>query len=224
MINPKKPDYNSKDLRLHRKYILVLCFVLIILKYGGVKLDNVSLLGTSFSFENDKAIFLGLWIILFYSIMKYYQFFRHESWAHVKDEYKEVRSRIYEPKFIALLSNAVHPRILEVLAKRKEGYYPHGPTYFHGKKVGLFSRRFTQPVTTIDTVGGDGIEVRNEPVDFQYNTFRHFFWQTLRANWHFVFHTPFFFEFLFPFILLTATIIYCGLTQWEGSLIEVLGN
>ena len=222
MIMPDKPDYNSKDLRLHRKYILVVCFILIFLKYGGVKLDQVSLLGTSFRFENEKAIFLGLWIILFYSMFRYYQFFRHESWGHVQSEFREIQSRFYQNKFLRLLSKNVEPRILEIQSKRTNEIL-HLPSYFHGIKSGFLSRRFDSPVSTVDPdreIGGSYPAV-NQQVSFKYNLVKDFFWQTLRASWHFIFNTPFFFEFLFPFLLLMGTLIYCGLSKWEGSLVTL---
>jgi hypothetical protein len=222
MTASEKPDYNSKDLRLHRKYILVLCFVLCILKYGGVKLNQVNLLGTSFSFDNNSAIFLGLWIILFYSIFRYYQYFRHESWGHLQSEFREVRSRFYEPKFLAMVSKEVYPKILEVQAQRKRRRPAHAPSYFHGQRVGLLTRRFTSQVAVVETEEQVDTDVVGQHVNFKYSVVRHFPIQTCAASWHFVIHTPFFFEFLFPFCLLLSTLIYCGFTNWEGSLIMTL--
>jgi|SRR6478736_149551 len=224
MITPERPNYNSQDLRLHRKYILVLCFILVFLKYGGVKVEQVSFLGTSFSFENSHAIFLGLWIILFYSIFRYYQFFRHESWGHVQSEFRTIQDRVYHKKFMKLLRKAALPRILASDSIRAKAHYHGDPRYFSGLKKGVFSRRYNFQVPTVEfdvDDRKDDLRIYTENVAFEYHLLKHFWWQTIRASWHYTFNTPFFFEFLFPFLLLAGTIIYCGFTNWEGSLIHL---
>jgi hypothetical protein len=219
----EQSDYNSKDLRLHRKYILVLCFILIFLKFGGVTMKDVTLMGTTFEISNSIAIFLGLWSILFYSIFRYYQYFRHESWGHVRSEFRSLQTRYYQRKLLQILSKHIYPRLLAVKYPETNAQIS-APGYFNGSKSGLFTRRLQLSISTIDNVPKQNQEhtIYNQPVDIKYNLIGNFSLQTLRVIGQFVFNTPFFFEFLFPFLLVIATLFYCGIAHWDGSFQNIL--
>ena len=54
-------DYQPRDLRVHRNYIIITSFILLFLKTGGVTIDSINILGVSFDFENiDYDFFCGI--------------------------------------------------------------------------------------------------------------------------------------------------------------------
>ena len=212
---PQK-DSNSPDLRLHRKFILVLCFILIFLKYGGVSISSVSLLGTIINIANRNALFLGLWIILLYSILRYWQYFNQDSWDSFKRSFRRLQDRYYQRKFLHLLQSVIEP---EKLVDQSYSEYHNLPEFSRGAKSGFWKRKYVLNVSTknpADFKNSIGPALHAH-VDVEYSLFKHFPKQTLKVAWHFVMNTPIFFEFIFPFLLIAFTIIYCGFGNWEGS-------
>lgn len=216
-------DINTRDLRLHRQYILVVCFILIFLKFGGVSLEEVSLLGASFKISNTKAIYVGLWAILLYSLIRYYQYFRHESLESFLNEYQHLIIRYFQPKFQKLVENHIAPDTLaktDPLSQRQLAL----PEYSNAHKVSMFRRRFKHKTTIVQqdkrysesSLTNTMNTSSQKEIDFEFSTLR-FSWLWIKVIFHFVFNTPFVFEFIFPFVLIVTTIVYCSIGNWEGS-------
>ncbi len=206
-----EPDYNSRDLRLHRKYILVICFVLVFLKYGGIKLEHIEFLGASFRITNVNAIYVGLWSILGYSVIRYYQYFRSQAWGHFVTEFRLMQVSNYQGTLNKIIGKAIAPNQLSPIIPGGAMQVP--PQYFQAPKTSWWEHAFSGQLYLIRPAEKEGaVHVGSTPsqehVTFKYHFIKDFWRQTLKTAFAFVFHTPYFFEYIVPLVLVFGTIGY----------------
>lgn len=206
-----EPDYNSRDLRLHRKYILVLTFVLIFLKYGGISLEHIEFLGASFQITNVKAIYVGLWSILTYSVIRYYQYFRSEAWGHFVSEFRKMQVSHYQKKLNKIIEKAIAPNRLSPIMPGGSMQLP--PQYFQAPKISLWKHKFSNQLFLIRPLEKEGtVHVGTTPspghVTFEYHFIKDFWWQTIKTACSFVVNTPYFFEYIVPLVLVIMVVVY----------------
>ena len=61
-----------------RRNLMVTSLIIILLSFGGVKIEEVGALGTKLVFQRKDALYLGIWVIYAYFFFRYYQYVREE--------------------------------------------------------------------------------------------------------------------------------------------------
>ncbi len=118
-------DMSEGLIRQRRNLISVSC-ILIFLKFAGVEISKLSFLGLDFSeLEKPSAFYLLIWLVYFYFVLRYYQYFWQEGkpklisyynqniaqalinkvWTNAKNEEVDGRFRSYEPNTVEELKD-----------------------------------------------------------------------------------------------------------------------
>jgi len=90
-------DMSEGLLRQRRNLISVSC-ILIFLKFAGVEISKLSFLGIDFGgMKNPSALYFGVWIVFFYFLFRYYQYFKQDGESRLISFYKfELSERVYK--------------------------------------------------------------------------------------------------------------------------------
>jgi len=208
-------EYQSRDLRIHRKYVLVISFVLIFLRSGGVTIEKINFLGASFVFENINAIYWALWVLLFYSLLRYWQYYiTYSTGEGYWKPYYAYRELLFMPT-VKRIINEQDPIPVEELHINKRSY----PNFNHLESK---SKWVKGHYTGDQVVDSTGITIKANGVEVEFHMIKDFGWLYIKLWILFLFNRPAIFEFLFPFIFGIGTIIYCNWSDWPGSLINLL--
>ncbi|MCK4837309.1 MAG: hypothetical protein KAS94_00825 [Desulfobulbaceae bacterium] len=79
----------TEDLRRQRRNLLVVSITIIFLRFGGVTISKVALLGTEFSFQNIQALYAAIWLAYFYFLLRFYQYFMQETDKGIVEEFNK---------------------------------------------------------------------------------------------------------------------------------------
>lgn len=89
-------DQMSDGFLRQRRNIMLSSCILIFIKFSEFQIKKVSLLGISFeNLGNPTAVYVTLWILFFYFLFRYYQYFMQEGFNKVRwAAYQEQERRI----------------------------------------------------------------------------------------------------------------------------------
>lgn len=192
-------------------YLLASSFILLFLQMGGVTIEKIGVLGVTFAFENINAIYWALWALLFYSFLRYWQYFNTQSTGGgLIQPYKDHREIIFKKRIKKLIDK----RIPE--GSTLELHQPFTYPYFnHFEKISKFRYKTKVSYAQED---GNGKIVQHMNYEIQFHLIRDFGFTYLKLWVLFLLNRPAVFEFVFPMLLATFTIIYCNLKEWPGAL------
>ncbi len=86
----EREKYQSRDFRIHRKYILVLSVVQFIFIFGGVKFKSINFVGFIAEIENPEVIQISILILMIYSLVRYYQYFDTDCLGYLISNYRNI--------------------------------------------------------------------------------------------------------------------------------------
>jgi len=71
---------------------MLISLILIFIQFSKVKIESVTFLGIKFSeaFGNPKSIYVALWILFFYFLTRYYQYFMQEGIHKLNDTFYQI--------------------------------------------------------------------------------------------------------------------------------------
>ena len=82
--------------------MLAISIALVFIKFSGVQIQELIFLGINFgTLENPQAIYVGIWILYFYFLVRYYQYYMQEGRAKLQDAI----NAIIEPKLQRIAMN-----------------------------------------------------------------------------------------------------------------------
>ncbi|WP_193164098.1 hypothetical protein [Microbulbifer hainanensis] len=83
----------SDGLLRQRRNLILISSLLIFLRFSKVEISKLSFLGVEFgSFENPSAIYVALWIVWGYFLIRYYQYFMQEGFNESVVKFSEALS------------------------------------------------------------------------------------------------------------------------------------
>lgn len=174
------------------------------MRYGGVEIEKVSLLGTQLSFKNIEALYLGVWLLFIYFLWRYYQYYKKEGEANF---WGEINQYINNESFSYIKSqaNKQHPNIKH-----------DGSDYFYNNLESYSILKFKGQITKLRPVEGTVDQTEYYIDKYLLTPFY------IRSFLNTVFNTTQFTDYLLPFALSIFTVIYCSSGDWQGSLINTI--
>lgn len=208
----------SDALLRQRRNLIVTAVIAIMLRYGGVEISKVGALGTELTIANKSALYVALWLTLFYFILRYYQYLMYEMKGKIKDIYilhVNVAAHFIVEKAVEL----EHKRTLEIygLAAQQNSQefmqkqlhvepYPFDTAVLIGNKLRVKA--------TIGKASGWGAEMTYD-INRAYGVLIH-----ATAVLGMIFTRPIFTDLAFPFVLAAIAICYGWDGDWDGSILH----
>ena len=196
-------DPMSEDLRRQRRNLILTCFVLCFMKYGGIQITKTSVLGAEVQFNNASAIFFGIWLIWIYFVIRYYQYFMQEGLRKIYFSWLTIATEKIKPILKSIVKSE-HPTVQEtdqlfdynILILKK-----------HDWKYIIFNG--------------------NEPLNGRFEDFEMMIslWKLrigiIKSLGYMIFNKSVITDYLFPILFALFTVVYCNLGDWPGTLIRV---
>lgn len=195
----------GEGLLRQRRNLFVVCAVLWFLRYGGVKVQKLSLAGFEIEMSNPAAVTVALWLAFAYFLYRYYQYFTDEG------------LRALEDRFTRSLNARCLPLIRDLVVARHPAVYRGGADEFRYDllKDNKWVYRGQQVVP-----GPAGANV-SEPVSVPVSR-----WQLrsgiLRAVADTSLRSSVVTDYLLPFLLAAVVLWYCGSAAWAGSFLHLI--
>lgn len=179
---------------------MVVALLLVFLRYGGVSIKSVSLLGTELIFNNIQALYASTWILFFYYLIRYYQYFRQETqrpfhnyfWAR----FDSLSQRALKRRALKLSPNTLREYSGDFLVSQLERHSLlswRGQTVVGQSELGDYKRQYYQV----------------KPILFLP--------QAARATLSAALNTSAATDYFFPYALSFAAFWYGFAGPWEGS-------
>ena len=208
-------DYQPRDLRVHRNYIIITSFILLFLKTGGVTIDSINILGVSFDFENIDAIFWGLWAILLYGLLRFWGYVKTYSIGYLIQSFKDYRDLLFKKRIKKLINQKLSPA--SFITMSNYGQTQEYPVYGQLQKTSMFIRK--TKVKAHDNVEGSLQEIE---VDIELHSIKHFWYLYIPLTIKYLINRPQFWEIIFPIGFGISAILICNINSWPGSLIQLI--
>ena len=78
---------HREDFVRQRRNVIAISVVLMIAELVGIRFERISLLGNSFELVNPNGAMIALWVIYFYFLVRYYQYFRMDQNGQLRASY-----------------------------------------------------------------------------------------------------------------------------------------
>lgn len=79
----------NADLLRQRRNLIGISSVLLVFDFANVQVAKVSLLGTELLIGNARVLAICAWLVWFYFLVRYYQYFRAEPNRSIRDSFKQ---------------------------------------------------------------------------------------------------------------------------------------
>lgn len=191
----------SEDLRRQRRNLLVSSLILCFMKYGGITINKISVLGVEIVLTNVSVIYLSLWLVWFYFSFRYYQYFMQEGVNKIKGS------------FIDVMNNKCKVRLKKIVSSAHPNFYRNNQQFDYNilcmKKPNWY---------TILFLGHEGTQ-NNEPSGFKMNIKMWLLWKEIFSSCsHMVINKSVISDYLFPIIFAVFAVIYCNISEWPGQI------
>jgi hypothetical protein len=188
-----------------RRNLMVTSLIIILLSFGGVKIEEVGALGTKLVFQRKDALYLGIWVIYAYFFFRYYQYVREEPDLGIS---KAFWAKVNALTFASLRKAAVKQLSLDETQLA-------GEFHFSGLK------RKSRVIRTGKVVSGR--DSYGEPVysHYEVNVLRFgpaFVW----ASAHVILNRAAITDYVLPFVVGIAAAVAGAPSSWEGSLCKLV--
>lgn len=197
-------SHMTDGLLRQRRNLFATSIVIIFLRFGGVQIEKVALLGTELSFDNIEALYAGIWVAFLYFLIRYYQYFRQEPNLKIAKE------------FWAEMNIRSSARLRVEAIKQHPASENYGGEFQFSelKKISAFIRQ--------GTIVGRQDEYGSHALVSYSTDIRKYVPQLLLAGIHVVAHTSMITDYLLPFLVALFALLYGFTGCWEGSLWNVL--
>lgn len=192
----------SDHLLRQRRNLMITCSLLWFMKYGGLKLDKLSLSGVDVSLSHAEALPLAIWMAFFYFLIRYYQYFATEGTRALNAVF-ELRCEAICNPIISKVIKGAHPSCMNTnqfsykILKSWDWVY-HGSIESPGGGRNSFTYK-------IESVRKRRIQLG-----------------LISALTSTAFRSNVVTDFLFPFALSAFIIGYCGADNWDGSIFRII--
>ena len=197
----------TNDLLRQRRNLIVICCILIFLKFSEIQISKFAILGIEFSnFKNPESIYLAIWIGWAYFLIRYYQYFIQEGFPNFKSEL----SKAIETRSTPLISNMVFKYQPKVVSR--------DVSYQMLKNWGWIY--YGSIDNDKDEHGKDGKVSGVNVENYQITLPQYRFYPLLtKCFLHIVFNRSAFSDYILPILLAFFVVYYCS-TGWQGSLVR----
>lgn len=189
-----------------RRNLMALSLTIIFLRFGGVSISKVSLFGTEFLFNNIQALYAAIWLVFFYFLMRFYQYFMQESNKGIVEEFNK---RLDGLCFTNLMQDARKQHSIE------------------GNMNGTFQISKLKRISFFRREGEVGRyisrELDHERLSLVYKVhLLKYIRQYLVASIHMTFQRSHLTDYFLPFIVAVFALLYGLAGKWQGALFNVI--
>lgn len=219
----QKKDEQNQDLRLHRKYLYVLCLTLWLLDFGEIQLQDVKFIFTSAPITNPIPFYIAIWIVFVYSLLRYWQFYRTNAYTIFKVEYQQLKNAVYQSKIDKIIKSN-HSELIEKLRNYDRSSHIQNPHYSQFQNHNLDSKTKRIGFINVSSQKQDIYQLaKDNPITIDFN------WRFIQQKlltWLFtITNRPALFNYIFPPIVAILTFIIIGLlTTWPGNILCLILN
>lgn len=193
-------DAMSDTFRRHRRNLMATSLLLCFMKYSGLVIRRITPMGTEIILDDEKAVFVMLWLLWFYFVVMYYQHFRQEAVAKLSRSWLSTVNERCKPKIESLVREA-HPAVNPARLFQ----------YSTLKKVDRFMKQYDGE----ESAGGG---------QFSMSIPSWQLWPSLiRSAFQVSVNQSTLMDYIFPWFLALGTLIYCHTGEWQGGIANVFG-
>lgn len=204
MSNEIKPM--SEHLHRQRRGLIVTSVILCFMKYGGITINKISVLGVEILFANIHALYLFIWIIWLYFLIRYYQYFMQEGLTQIKSSYWNKFSELSRTK-ITKVVKAFHPR-------SSGGYDSYN--WYNLEKVNWYTRGYSGEERISEDLYGDGQAFQIDISLFSLCK------EILHSYYHIIVNRSVITDYILPLALAVFTFIDCNFFgNWIGYIFNI---
>lgn len=187
-----------------RRALFIISLLLIGIDFLGVSIPSeIKIFNTGVPINRPNNVNIGLWIFLIYFVIRYYQYFR------------KIRSKGYRLPFRNKMSNYLYGVTFECIKKNPDKYLNKHPSYkthkefveTEAKTCGIRKEKFGYYDVTCTINIAKPLSVASMDVPVRIN-FLDLIWPRIRAFTFVSFNTPYFTEYIFPFVMTGIAIAY----------------
>ncbi|HLQ25722.1 MAG TPA: hypothetical protein VK138_07510 [Acidiferrobacterales bacterium] len=184
---------------------MIVSLIIVLLSFGGVEIQEVGALGTKLVFGNKDVLYIGLWVIFFYFLFRYYQYFLEEDDRGIAEAFW---AKVNALSFNVLRKAAAVQHSLQLNQLAGE---------FRFSQLQKKSQ-FIRTGTVVTSRGQYGEQMSSE---YKINTLKYTPAFVLAVA-HVAVNRSVLTDFLLPFLVAIAALIAGFSGSWEGSLCKVV--
>ena len=206
MRNDIKPM--SEHLHRQRRGLIVTSVILCFMKYGGITINRISILGIEIQFANIHALYLFIWIIWLYFLIRYYQFFMQEGLMNIKLSYWD--------KFRELSRTKITKIVKDIYPRSVGGFDSYN--WYNLEKINWRIRRYSG----IEKIKKDPY-ANTEQFVFAMDISLFSLWkEILKSYYHVIVNRTVITDYVLPLAVAAFVFIYCNfIGDWTGSIINI---
>ena len=198
----------NPDITRQRRNLIIASLSIIFLRFGEIKIKQISFLGAQVHIGNIEALYAGIWAIFIFLNLRYYQYFSKEENRGVKSNFNAKMNDLSYKKLLRDAANQFN------IPYRKAHHYAGTFTFQDLKKAGNF--------TKIGKIEIPDYEQNRKSVYYYKVNVLRYTPEYLKSTRHIIFSRSELFDYYFPFALSAFTILYGLKGSWDGALLNVL--
>jgi hypothetical protein len=177
------------------------------MKYGGITSNKISIMGVEIKFDNISVLYVFIWLIWVYFLIRYYQYFRQEGGSEISESLANMLTDICRPEIEKIIREA-HPQAIE---------RNHPFDYNSLSKVNWYTRRYSGEEKADKPPYYD----ETNPFEVDINLFS--LWkQILKSYYHIIINRSVITDYILPLALAVFAFIYCNFFgNWTGSVFNI---
>lgn len=200
----KIPIEMSAGLARQRRNLLIISILIIVFAEGGVVIEDFSLIGLKLKFKDFRIVYISLWVLFSYFLIRYYQYCREEpDLGIVKGFWDKLNSRCWEK---------IRQKSIEVCPPcEKYG----GKFMFSDTKKSSFTKLRVNIVSERNTYG----EAINKDIEISMIPF---VYDIVISFFHVLINRKGVSDYLLPYLIATMASLYAFSLLWEGSIVNII--
>ena len=198
----------QEDLRRQRRNLIVMSLLLIFMKCGGMTINKKSVFGAEIVLSNVSVVYIFIWLIWGYFLIRYYQYFMQKGFAETNKVFKDMINKRCMPKIDELV-RASHPNIANLEGEMR---------YCILEKISWTNRLFSGSMwVNYDPKPGKVSQKRIEvPINISA-VWKEIIISIFRVLVNHTVAT----DYLLPLFLALFTVIYCNYSDWQGNIFKI---
>ena len=189
----------SNQLHRQRKSLIIINLILLFMKFGEVNITKITSSGLQIEIDNPNAIYILLWVMLVYFLIRFYNQYRLEGLYLLREAWKNSGDHIILPS-------------LKDRVRRNPGFEEYELNILYSR----ISYKDNKPFVRLEKPG-TGEHESFKVTDYEVLKYRLKAIKYLLKN-----HTQILDQW-FPLALSFITLIYCNITRWDGSILKLIG-
>lgn len=203
----------SNEFRRQRRTLMLTTSLLVLLKFLEPNLLKVTMLGVQFEFPQVDKLYIALWMFLAYNIIRYYQYYRHDGLAFLRNGWKMSWTTAFSQKIRELATPKIeeHSGYMDSEEAKRGDSMNLSCNPESLKSDSLFCYEYNSGIIDMNT---------RKHITLRFPKYK-FIRETIKAIGHFLRNRPQFLDVQFPFLYVGFAILYCNTGCWDGNLVKI---